>query len=390
MSAKGEHKTDLRNAILKEVYEENLRIVGRSPGNPLPGKQAQGYRKLVLLLFVIVVTVVGLLPGLTTSLHSDGTEARKLVKAPIPVPHKQPEVAAAASTSHRQPPWRPAEAPNLAWFAPKFYPLVLDKHRYLNYSLLFSRKNDVRLFSLFGLAVKTIVIDPGHGGKDPGAIGALGTEEKNITLDVARRLKARLNQLGNYHVVLTRDADTTVSLAKRVQIANAEKAGLFISIHVNALPDKYANVVETYYYGPPQNAATLQLAKQENKDSGYAVGELKTLVQNITNTVKWQESVRLATSIQKSLYSNVQHPGEDGFRTGIRQAPFVVLLGVNAPSVLAEISCITNIKEEKKLDTAAYREEIASYLEKGIVNYLQTRSLHNVRGKEAHERERRG
>jgi N-acetylmuramoyl-L-alanine amidase len=159
-------------------------------------------------------------------------------------------------------------------------------------------------------------------------------------------------------------------LAKRVEFAKEHKADLFISIHVNALPNQSVNAIETYYFGPPLNAETLQLAEQENKGSLYSIGELSGIIQDIGNTVKRQESEMLAASIQKSLYRNVRNLDTQVFDVGIKMAPFVVLSKVAVPSVLVEISCLSKEEEEARLNSTDYRDKIASFIEEGIIAYL--------------------
>jgi N-acetylmuramoyl-L-alanine amidase len=240
--------------------------------------------------------------------------------------------------------------------------------------------------SLFGLNVRTIVVDAGHGGVDPGAVGAQGTREKDITLDVARRLARRLERGARYRVVLTRSGDETVSLARRVELANAADADLFVSIHVNALPNRHVNVIETYHFDFSEDPAVLQLAAIENRDSGMPVGYFRTLLEKIGDTVKLEESRALARHIQTSMINNVRNHDAGVFDSGVKKAPFVVLMGVGVPAVLVEISCISNRNEEMKLRTPQYREKIASFLEEGITTYLDHRQL-QARGPAHHERE---
>jgi len=264
----------------------------------------------------------------------------------------------------------------------------LDTDQLLDYSLLLNNK-EVRLSSVFGLDVRTIVIDPGHGGRDPGAIGTFGTMEKDIVLDIAKGLKDNLETSGRYNVLLTRDEDKTVSLSGRVDFANAANADLFISLHVNALPQKNFNVTETYYYGPPSDAKTLKLAEQENKGSGISTKEFDNIIRKISNTFKEQESANLAMAIQHSLFTNVKKYDRDIADAGIKIAPLVVLLGVDAPSVLVEISCITKKEEELKLNMLAYREEITTFLTQGTIRYLNRRNLHVFEGEENGRKDRK-
>ena len=251
------------------------------------------------------------------------------------------------------------------------------------------RDDQLPLTALFGLDVKTIVIDAGHGGSDPGAIGARGTMEKDIALDIALRLRDRLRSAGRYRILMTRDADTTLRLNQRVEFANENQADLFVSIHVNAFPDVRVKTIETYYFGAPPDSATTELAKLENSDSQYGMADFKSMIKKITHTMKHQESAALATSIQHSLFHNI-HKLEHRMRNfGVKTAPFVVLLGVDAPSVLAEISCITNVDEEMKLNTPAYREKIASFLEKGVQEYLRHKQSRTA-GDNSNERQNNG
>jgi len=248
-----------------------------------------------------------------------------------------------------------------------------------DYDILVSN-NDVRLTTLFGLGVRTIVIDPGHGGKDPGAIGAQGTMEKEVTLDVAHRLKNRLEEKTTFNIYLTRETDETMSLADRVKFTNAVGADLFVSIHVNSIPEASINTIETYYFGPPSDEKTLRLAERENADSMYSSADFKKLIQKIGNTIKQQESIALATKIQRSLFANIRKYDKDVHNWGVKVAPFMVLLDVEAPAVLSEISCISEQEEEKKLNTADYREKIASFIEKGIIAYLTPKQVQAQRG----------
>lgn len=238
---------------------------------------------------------------------------------------------------------------------------------------------------LFGLKVRTIVVDAGHGGKDFGAVGIHGAKEKDITLDIARRLASRLERDGRYRIVLTRSGDETMPLARRVEMADAADADLFVSIHVNALPNRNVNAIETYYFDFAKDPAALQLAAIENRDSEMPVGYFRTLLEKIGDAVKLQESRVLAQNIQESMINNFRVHEKNVFDSGVKAAPFVVLTGVGVPAVLVEISCISNPEEEKKLRTPQYRETIASFLDEGISRYLDQRQL-QARGPGHHER----
>ena len=246
-------------------------------------------------------------------------------------------------------------------------------------------KSGVSLAQLFGLGVKTIVIDPGHGGKDPGAIGKLGIHEKDVALEIAKNLRDRLIARGNYEVLMTRESDDTISLSDRVEFANANNADLFISIHINYFPSEQS-FIETYYFGATNDAKVANLAKLENADSHYEYGDFKEIIQKIGDTLKYQESRQLAHSVQSNLYGRMKKINKHASDHGIKSAPFVVLLGLDAPSILTEVSCFCNPAEEKRLKTPKYRENIAAFLEKGIVSYLNKNT--SVGGKRNGEKEK--
>jgi len=243
----------------------------------------------------------------------------------------------------------------------------------------------VPLAQLFGLSVRTIVIDPGHGGKDPGAVGKLGSYEKDIALEIAKSLRDRLVKHGNYEVLLTRESDETISLNDRVEFANAYKVDLFISIHINYFPSRQS-FIETFYFGPTSDSKVADLAKLENADSHYEYGEFKDIIQKIGDTLKFQESRQLAHSVQSNLYGRMKKINKHASDHGIKSAPFVVLLGLDAPSILTEVSCFCNPAEEKRLKTTKYREDIATFLEQGIVSYLNKNT--SLGGKRNGEKEK--
>jgi N-acetylmuramoyl-L-alanine amidase len=239
---------------------------------------------------------------------------------------------------------------------------------------------------LFGLQVQTIVIDPGHGGIDPGAIGQQGLKEKDVALDIARRLRNKLTQSGKYRVLLTREEDRKVYLKERVAFAKENQADLFISIHLNSVSAKPVNYVETYYFGPHTDQQSLDLAAQENHNSDYVIGDFRKVIARIGDTLKTEESKTLASSIHNHLYDNLNRLNADLMDAGSKSGPFMVLLGVEVPSVLAEISCISNQEEETRLGTPGYRDSVAGFLKTGIVEYLERRADQRTiaRGKIAH------
>jgi N-acetylmuramoyl-L-alanine amidase len=203
----------------------------------------------------------------------------------------------------------------------------------------------------------------------------MGTMEKDITLDIARRLKAHLVQNGRTHVLMTREDDLFVPLHQRVALAREAKADLFISIHLNYLPRKPINIVETYYFGPSDDKKTLRLAEQENVGSEYGLSDFREIMEKMGKTMKLQESKEFAKSIQANLFLNSRKHSEDIQNHGVKRAPFVVLLGVDVPAVLAEVSCLSNREEEQELNSESHRENIATSLAAGIFDYLNKGAL---------------
>jgi N-acetylmuramoyl-L-alanine amidase len=155
-----------------------------------------------------------------------------------------------------------------------------------------------------------------------------------------------------------------------VELARERKADLFISIHFNSMPVESVNIVETFYFGPQADKRVLELAEKENAGSGYGVGDFRQVIERISDTLKTQESRNLAVLLQRHLYGNLRREERKFIDAGIKTAPFVVLLGSDVPSVLAEVSCLSNELEARSLEGAVYRERIAGYLRDGIVDYL--------------------
>jgi N-acetylmuramoyl-L-alanine amidase len=219
-----------------------------------------------------------------------------------------------------------------------------------------------------GLGVSRIVIDPGHGGHDPGATGR-GTTEAELVLDIALRLEQLLAKIPAVEVVLTRRTDTYVPLEERTLIANREGADLFLSIHANASPNLLARGVETYILNFASNRNAEAVAARENAASGQAMAALPDLVKAIALNNKLDESRDFATYVQRAMIARLKGPNKNIKDLGVKQAPFVVLIGAAMPSVLAEISFLTNEQEMKLLRGSAYRQRIAEALFDAIRNY---------------------
>jgi N-acetylmuramoyl-L-alanine amidase len=228
---------------------------------------------------------------------------------------------------------------------------------------------DRSLTRTLGLKIGRIVVDAGHGGHDTGTIGPEGLMEKDLVLDVALRLGRLLETHLGADVIFTRDDDTFIPLETRTAVANEHQADLFISIHANSSSDPAARGVETYYLNFTSNPAALEVAARENAVSEKSIFELQDLVKKITLKDKIEESRELATDVQESLYAGLATRRSTLKDRGVKKAPFVVLIGANMPSILAEISFVSNPTDEAKLETPEYREKIAESLYKGIAKY---------------------
>ncbi len=226
-----------------------------------------------------------------------------------------------------------------------------------------------------GLGVSRIVIDPGHGGHDPGAMGN-GVSEAELVLDVSLRLEKLLQKQPGVDVVLTRRTDDFVSLPARTAIANRESADLFLSIHANANDDASARGIETYFLNFANNLSAASVAARENAASGQAMASLPDFVKAIALNNKLDESRDFATYVQRSMLEKLRPANKTAKDLGVKQAPFVVLIGAAMPSVLAEISFVTNSQEARLLKSPAYRQRIADALFMAIRKY-QT-SLHTL------------
>ena len=229
---------------------------------------------------------------------------------------------------------------------------------------------DRSLIRALGLKIGRIVIDAGHGGHDTGTIGPNGLLEKDLVLDVTLRLGRLLEARLGANVIYTRDDDTFIPLETRTAIANEKQADLFISVHANSSEDPSARGVETYYLNFTSNPEALEVAARENAVSEKSIHELQDLVKKITLKEKIEESHELASDVQQSLYTGLSAKSPTLRNRGVKKAPFVVLIGANMPSILAEISFVSNPVDEKKLETPEYRQKIAESLYKGIAKYV--------------------
>jgi len=221
-----------------------------------------------------------------------------------------------------------------------------------------------------GLKLSRVVIDAGHGGHDTGTVGQRGYTEKDLVLDVAQRLKQLIETELGSEVVMTRSDDNFVPLEERTLIANQQQADLFISIHANSSPVRTARGVETYFLNFTSSREALETASRENAASDRSIHELQDLVKKIMLQDKVDESRELAQHIERALAARKG----SGMDRGVKQAPFVVLIGANMPSVLAEICFISNPQDEKLVKTPESRQSIAESLFEGVRSYAESLS----------------
>ncbi len=234
------------------------------------------------------------------------------------------------------------------------------------------------LVRVFGLKMGKVVIDPGHGGHDTGTIGPHGLNEKDLVLDVSLRLGKLIQQKLGSEVIYTRSDDTFIPLEQRPQIANDEKADLFISIHANSSPVFSATGVETYYFNFTSDKTALDLATRENATSTSSIHDLNDLLQKVVLKAKVEESREFAQKVQNSLYSMSAKMNTRSRDRGVRKAPFVVLIGATMPSILAEIGFVSNPHDETLLKKPEQRQKIAEALYKGIEQYANTLSHEQI------------
>jgi N-acetylmuramoyl-L-alanine amidase len=220
-----------------------------------------------------------------------------------------------------------------------------------------------------GLKIGKIVIDAGHGGHDTGTIGPNGLLEKDVVLDVAKRLGRLLETRMGAEVIYTRHDDTFIPLETRTAIANRAQADLFISIHANSSQDEDARGVETYYLNFTSSPEALEVAARENAVSEKSIHELQDLVKKIALKEKIEESREFASDVQDSLYGGLALNNVGIRNRGVKKAPFIVLIGANMPSILAEISFVSNPTDARKLLTSEHRQRIAESLYRGVSRY---------------------
>lgn len=332
-----------KRQLIREAVRENIRPKPRRRFSPVPGQP--GLSRWILAIPAVALGLFLLKPSLIVS--RAGTDSGS-----------QPE----SSTNGA-----PAAPSNVEEAGPAaaLGPVAPDDLKLRQFPDVASKPLDR---TLFPLSVKRVVIDAGHGGRQHGAVAESGLGEKEVTLDIAQRLK-RLLEEASYEVVMTREEDETVGLDKRAEIANDKHADLFVSIHVNWMQPKKVRALETYFMGPTDDPVVTKLAAIENHDSGYSMSDYRRLLDKLYMDTRRDESRRLAESIQAELFRTVSLMNPVIQDRGVKTAPFIVLMRTDMPAVLVEVSCLSNEEEVKLLTNPEYKDSIAHALRKGIRAY---------------------
>lgn len=222
-----------------------------------------------------------------------------------------------------------------------------------------------------GLGIQTIVIDPGHGGQDPGCISKKGQKEKDVVLDVALELRDLLVSGKGLNVILTRESDIYIPLENRTVIANQQKADLFISVHANAHRNRKRQGVETFFLNFSPDPQVNEIAARENATSTKNISEMQATIKKIVQNSKIVESRDLAEKIQRNLVKWLSQKYGPIQNLGAKGGPFWVLIGGEMPSVLVEISHLSNAQEEERLKSPSYRKQVAQGIYEGILEYMR-------------------
>ena len=219
--------------------------------------------------------------------------------------------------------------------------------------------------------IRKIVLDPGHGGKDPGAIGVGGVAEKDLVLSIAKKLAVKLKREMGIEVILTRKDDRYVPLEDRTAMANAEDADLFVSLHMNASANLEAKGLETYYLDNTSDEASIRLAARENSTSRKNISDLQFILSDMMQNVKLEDSISLAHHLQGAVVTGMSRKMSDVKDLGVKKALFYVLVGARMPSVLVEMFFITNRVEGRAMNDEGHQDAMVDALLEGIRKYNQ-------------------
>jgi len=220
--------------------------------------------------------------------------------------------------------------------------------------------------------IRRVVVDPGHGGHDPGAVSQSGLQEKDVVLSISMKLRDRLKKELGLDVVMTRTTDIFIPLEERTAIANKVNADLFVSIHANAAPNRNASGIETYYLNLAKTTKVAQLAAKENGTSLEKVSTLQAILFDLMANYKLNDSAHLAEEVQKALYKSARSRYPDTKNLGVKQGPFYVLVGATMPSILVETAFLSNVNDEAHLKDPAFHDLVAEGIYHGIQGYISS------------------
>jgi N-acetylmuramoyl-L-alanine amidase len=330
----------LKRLLLRSAVQENLDIIkkrrtpqARHSSRPAPFTWEQ--RSLVLLLALSLVVISSGIFAVTGN--------ARWTTFPSPEPEQQPPALTSHVATLPRPSFTPEESARLITPTPA-------------------------TLAAFPLAVRKIILDPGHGGHDLGTVAARGLTEKDVTLDIAHRLRQLLEESA-ITVLMTREQDEALALDQRTATANQWEGDLFVSIHVNWLTPHTLRGIETFYLGPTDDPALLHLARRENSLAAYSFAEVRQLLEDVFIDVRRGESRKLAETIQEELFTTLHEVNPALENRGVKSAPFAVLVGTEMPAILTEVSCLSNHDEALLLTSPVYRQEIAHALFRGILSY---------------------
>jgi N-acetylmuramoyl-L-alanine amidase len=242
---------------------------------------------------------------------------------------------------------------------------------------LFSRTLDPNVLDL---SVRRLILDAGHGGDNLGTSSADGINEKDLTLDIAERVRQLTVQRG-FEAVMTRTADERRSLLERAATANSRRGDIFVSIHLNSLRPSSARGIETYYLGPSNGPELDAIVTAENRHSGYSLSDLRSLLEKIYSDIRRDESRRLAQAVQRALVLSLRKTAPAITDRGVKTAPFVVLIATEMPAILAEVSSLSNHDDARQLNTAEYKQTIAEALVSGIQTFANGSGMGATEGR---------
>jgi len=330
----------VKRKVLREVVQVNVADLSGAPG----GRRRGASRRRLLRDLAIVAVPVGLFTTYLLASMS-GTPGSVASMGGLLPSAEAPAAPAAVGTAAAS--WPPAEGITIP--ADGVRPLSREA---------------------FPLPVRKIVLDPGHGGINSGASGPDGLLEKDLTLDISLRLEKLLVEEG-FAVDLTRRSDLAISLEERAVFANRERGDIFVSVHLNWIDIREIRGVETFYLGPTDDPYLTELAASENRGSGYSLADFKQLVEQVYANARQDDSERLASEVQRSLYTALRRISPNLRDRGVKRAPFVVLTGTEMPAILAEVSCLSNEDEARLLKLPEYRDYIAEALFQGVHTYAR-------------------